>query len=90
MKMICQIYRSSRKQEMYLYVDKSVGLGEVPESLLESFGEPEEVMTLLVTLERKFARVSAEKVLSDIAEKGFFLQMPPSAADLFAAVGKSE
>jgi uncharacterized protein YcgL (UPF0745 family) len=35
-------------------------------------------MTLLLTPERKLARVEAPKVLESIAEQGFFLQMPPS------------
>jgi uncharacterized protein len=87
MSLLCQIYRSPRKQEMYLYVEKAVGLEEVPEALLETFGEPEEVMTIILTPERKLARVNVEDVLSDIAEKGFYLQMPPSAADLYRASG---
>jgi uncharacterized protein YcgL (UPF0745 family) len=82
MKLLCQVYRSSRQEEMYLYVCKANGLSDVPASLLERFGEPVEVMTLLLGPERKLARAEASDVLQSIAERGFYLQMPPTAAEL--------
>ncbi len=78
MKVIVSIYRSPKKEGMYLYVDKREGLERVPEPLLKQFGEAELAMTLLLTPERKLARVEAPKVLESIGEQGFFLQMPPS------------
>ena len=77
MKRICCIYKSSKKDEMYLYVDKREGLERVPDVLLESFGKPVEVMTLLIAAGKKLARVDADKVLEEIEGKGFYLQMPP-------------
>lgn len=77
MKRICAVFKSTKQDEMYLYVDKLEGTKRVPDELLEIFGEPEEVMTLLITPEKKLARVEGQKVLDQIAEKGFFLQMPP-------------
>ena len=43
MKYLCQIYKSSKKEEMYLYVLKERGLEDVPEPLMASFGEPVDV-----------------------------------------------
>jgi uncharacterized protein YcgL (UPF0745 family) len=77
MKVICSIYRSPKKEGMYLYVDKKEGLERVPEALLARFGEPEHAMTLLIHAERQLARVDAAKVLEGIETQGFFLQMPP-------------
>ena len=77
MKLICQIYKSPRKPDAYLYIDKSEGLEAVPELLLKQFGELEEVMSLLLTPDKKLARVSAQDVIDGIREQGFFLQMPP-------------
>ena len=39
MKVLCEIYKSSRQEEMYLYVPKEEGLARVPEALLEKFGK---------------------------------------------------
>lgn len=82
MTLVCQIYKSSRKAEMYLYVEKERGLEDVPEALLDQFGEPEEVMVLALTAQRKLARVSAAEVVEAIQTQGYFLQMPPTPADL--------
>ena len=90
MSLLCEVFRSPRKAEMYLYIDKQAGLAELPESLLAQFGEPESVMTLLLTADRKLARTSAAEVLASIKEKGFFLQMPPTQAELLSREGSRE
>lgn len=79
--MLCEIYKGSKKAEMYLYVPLNKGLEEVPEVLLQSFGELELVMKLELTASRKLARVDVASVLDDIQEKGFYLQVPPSTWD---------
>lgn len=78
---ICSIYKSVRKDEMYLYVSKADGLKRVPEALLEMFGKPKHVSDLLLTPARKLARADITKVLDDISAKGYYLQMPPPKED---------
>lgn len=78
---IVSIYKSPRKDEMYLYVDKRDQLGKVPEPLLQMFGTPIHVMDMPLTAERKLARVEADKVLAELDDKGFYLQMPPPKDD---------
>lgn len=75
---ICQIFRSPRRAEMYLYVDKARGLVDVPEALLQHFGEPQPVMVLTLGSGRRLARVEVDDVLAAITECGYFLQMPPA------------
>jgi len=82
MSMLCQVFRSSRQQEMYLYVEKSRGLDAVPDELLAQFGTPTPVMVLLLTPERTLARAESGVVLASIAQQGFYLQMPPTPAQL--------
>jgi len=62
---------------MYLYVLKEEGLSRVPEELLKLFGKPQPAMVLLLTPEKKLARVSVAKVIESLTEQGFYLQMPP-------------
>lgn len=76
-RLLCEIFKSPRRDEMYLYVDKARGLGEVPEALLERFGDPVPVMTLLLSEDKPLARADAAQVVSVIDEQGFYLQMPP-------------
>lgn len=77
-KRLCSIYRSPKKEGMYLYVPKDAGFDEVPEALLKQMGTPGHVMDLLLTPEKKLARVDVNDVLRELADKGFYLQMPPS------------
>lgn len=87
MKRLCQLFRSPKKAEMYLYVDKARGLEDVPEPLLAQFGEPEAFMMIMLTAEKKLARADASQVLAQIEEKGFYLQMPPTTAELLRREG---
>jgi uncharacterized protein len=79
---LVRVYRSGRRQEMYLYVDYSEDLARVPEALLDRFGKPIPVLMLDLTPDRKLARADAAVVLEQIEAAGFFLQMPPPAEDL--------
>lgn len=75
-KIICDIYRSSKKADLYLYVPKSKGLKDVPEPLLALFGKPQHAFSLLLTKERNLAKENIELVMQSLEEKGYFLQLP--------------
>lgn len=81
-KLLCNIYKSRRKEETYLYVSLKDDLSRVPDTLLETFGRPELVTKLMLSEERKLARAEAPKVLAAIEEQGFYLQLPPPKEEL--------
>ena len=74
---LVQVFRSARREGMYLIVDRAQGLAEVPEALLERFGRPEPSLVFVLDAERRLARAQAPAVLAAIEAQGFFLQMPP-------------
>ena len=76
--MQCFIYKSLKKNELYLYLQKKDDFASIPEPLLNSFGRMEFVMELALTPERKLAREDIEKVQASLLDKGFFVQMPPT------------
>ncbi|TBR37991.1 YcgL domain-containing protein [Marinomonas agarivorans] len=78
---LVQVFKSSKKDEMYLYVAKEAGLAEVPEELMSRFGEGISVMLLMLNKEKQLARTTGEKVLTAIEEQGFYLQLPPAKDD---------
>ncbi len=86
--MLCQVYRSPRRQEMYLYVEKTQGLVQVPAELLQRFGEPEPIMLVHLDGERQLARVDAAELVEKIEQQGFYLQMPPALAELLRRDGQ--
>ncbi|MCL7419980.1 MAG: YcgL domain-containing protein [Methylobacter sp.] len=76
--MHCFIYKSLKKEDLYLYIDKKDDFSKVPEMLFNSFGKMAFVMDIELTPERKLAREDAGKVIASLKEKGFFVQMPPT------------
>lgn len=86
MKVLCSVYRSPKKEGMYLYVEKKTGLDNIPELLLKQFGTPELAMTLIISPETKLARAEASGVLDQINQEGFYLQMPPQADEAMKAI----
>ncbi len=72
-----RVYRSTRRQEMYLYVDARADLEPVPEALLAQFGRPVEALSLMLSEDRTLARADAARVLDSIESDGYYLQMPP-------------
>ncbi|QKZ06490.1 MULTISPECIES: YcgL domain-containing protein [Pseudomonas] len=77
MKRICSIYKSPRKNEMYLYVLKSDALARVPDGLLTVFGKPVHAFDMVLTPERTLAREDITQVLANLDSQGYHLQMPP-------------
>lgn len=74
----CSVYKSSRKQGMYLYVERKDGCEELPEALRSIFGTPIHVLDMVLTPVKLLARANAREVMDKIAEQGFYLQMPPA------------
>ena len=75
--MLCNIYKGSRESELYIYVPKKTGKDNIPESLSERMGDITEVMTIEIGPDKKLARANADKVLNEIRNKGYYLQLPP-------------
>ncbi|MCU7941651.1 MAG: YcgL domain-containing protein [Candidatus Thiodiazotropha sp. (ex Cardiolucina cf. quadrata)] len=81
----CWIYRSPRKDEMYLYIAREDDFSCVPEALLQRFGKPLQVMEITLTEQRKLAREDVAVVMANLLAQGYYLQMPPKIdVDLYA------
>lgn len=75
--MYCAIYRSKKKEGTYLYVPGRDKFDDVPEALMNSFGQPEFAMMIDLGKREKLAVVDIEKVKKSLQNEGFFLQLPP-------------
>ena len=70
------IYRSTRKPDSYLYIERLNDFARVPSSLLAMLGELEFVMEVTLGVERKLAQADPLVVMTQLQERGFYLQMP--------------
>jgi len=71
------IYRSPRRQELYLFVAEQDNFEKVPEAVMKAFGKPVFVFELELTPERTLARSDVGEVMRSLREQGFYVQMPP-------------
>ncbi len=85
-KIITQVFRSSKDGDMYLYVEKAKGLDNVPEALMNLFGNATAVMVLVLDEQKQLARADAAKVMKGIREQGYYLQLPPAKEEEMQAI----
>ena len=75
--MKCVIYKSDRKQDAYLYIEREGDFTRVPEALLALLGRLEHVMALELTEGRRLAQADPSQVRELLRVQGYYLQMPP-------------
>lgn len=87
-KHLLTVWSSPKKEEMYIYTNRLEALKRVPKELLLMFGTPKEVMGLPLSEDKKLGRADAKKVLAEIKEKGYYLQLPPVRDDYMLDIHK--
>lgn len=75
--MSCAIYRSAKKADSYLYVEREGDFARVPQALLDMLGPLTLVMSLELQPQRKLAQVDVMQVMQRLEQEGYYLQMPP-------------
>lgn len=82
--MICAIYRSPKRDQTYLYIEKKDDFSRVPDELLAQFGTPQFAMLVSLDKREKLANADLAKVKSDLIEVGYYLQFPPPVENLLS------
>ncbi len=80
--MLCAIYRSNKRDQTYLYVEKKDDFSRVPEELMQGFGKPQFSMVINLGQREKLATADIEKVKQSLEEQGYYLQVPPPVESL--------
>jgi len=75
--MLCAVYKSIRKSQTYLFIEKRDDFEPVPDALLTQFGPPQLVSLLNIKPDTKLAMTDANNVIQAVQENGYFLQLPP-------------
>lgn len=73
----CRVYKSTRRDELYVYLRRESTLDEIPEALQRLTGRLEFVMDLDLHQGLKLARSDVDAVMASLREQGYYLQMPP-------------
>lgn len=80
--MFCVIYRSAKRDQTYLYVEKKDDFSRVPAELLSSFGTPQLTMLLPLDGRKQLVGADLEKVKQALTNQGYYLQLPPPTENL--------
>lgn len=83
--MYCVIYRSTKRDQTYLYVEKKGDFSRVPEELMKGFGTPVLAMMLPLDGSKKLAQADLDKVKNALEQDGYYLQIPPPPESLLTA-----
>ena len=79
--MKCFVYRSPKKPGSFLFVAEKGEFSELPEALLNLFGQPEFSFEFLLTSDRTLQVGDAQEILDKIEGQGFYLQLPVEQVD---------
>lgn len=80
--MLCSIYKSTKKDNTYLYINNKDDFSPVPDALLKTFGTPQFVMVIKLDERHKLAQADIEKVKAELKGSGYYLQVPPPVPNL--------
>ena len=72
-KILCDVFKTKKKDEMYLYVTRKDAFTRVPEELMTMFGKPELAMTMILTPEKIAWPSGYRKSVSSARRKGVLL-----------------
>ncbi len=80
--MLCAIYKSTKKEQTYLFVKTRDDFSSVPETLMLTFGTPVLVTLINLATKEKLGFADLAKVKANLTEQGYYLQLPPPQEDL--------
>ena len=71
------VYKSGTRADTYVFLPSDETLESLPDAVQNQFVNAEPFLTFELTADRHLAQAEPEKVLSSIANLGFYLQLPP-------------
>jgi uncharacterized protein YcgL (UPF0745 family) len=71
------VYKSSRRENTYLFIDHENNFDNVPEALVNLLGDLTLVIDVVLEPGRKLAQADPVDVMHHINNQGYFLQLPP-------------
>lgn len=81
---LCAVYKSPKKADTYLYIEKRDDFSGVPEALIQTFGTPQYLTVIPLLKYEHIANISRSSFIDKIKKDGFYLQLPPKEKSLLA------
>lgn len=88
--MQCFVYRSSKKDGLYVYLADEDGLDKLPPAVLHQLGEPEFAMQLDLSQRASLANEDISQVKHNLTAQGFHIQMPKNIEQLLEQIARNQ
>lgn len=82
--MLCFVYRSTRRDQTYVYLAKRDDFDSLPDDLSERLGPLQLVLEVDLDPQRRLAKEDARAVLTSLRDRGWHLQLPRTEQSLLA------
>ncbi|MFY8327340.1 YcgL domain-containing protein [Pseudoalteromonas sp. ZZD1] len=86
--MLTAVYKSKKKVDTFLFVEKRDDFSKVPEPLMAMFGQPQYVMIINLAKREHLGGADLNTVKQALTDDGFYLQLPPPEENLLAEFKK--
>ncbi|MBE0419397.1 YcgL domain-containing protein [Pseudoalteromonas nigrifaciens] len=86
--MLTAVYKSKKKADSFLFIEKRDDFTKVPEPLMAMFGQPKYVMLINLAKREVLGTADLETVKAALTEKGYYLQIPPPQENLLSQLRK--
>jgi uncharacterized protein YcgL (UPF0745 family) len=80
--MLAAVYKSSKKADTYLFIEKRDDFSKVPDPLMATFGTPIFVIIVDLAKRTKLGVADLCNVKQKLIDDGFYLQLPPPQENL--------
>lgn len=80
--MLSVVYKSPKKADTYLFIERRDDFSRVPKPLLDTFGKPALTMIINLATKTHLAQADLSKVRAALITQGYYLQLPPPPENL--------
>ena len=80
--MLVSVFRSNKKDGMYLFVENKDILNELPDAVVKQLGETEFSFEFELSEARQLSNADSKEVIDTIGKQGFYIQMPADIEDI--------
>jgi uncharacterized protein YcgL (UPF0745 family) len=86
--MLTAVYKSKKKADTFLFIEKRDDFSKVPEPLMAMFGQPLYVMIINLAKRTQLGVADLDTLKQSLSDQGYYLQIPPPEENLLSQLRK--
>ena len=86
--MLTAVYKSKKKADTFLFIEKRDDFSKVPEPLMAMFGQPQYVMIINLAKRTQLGVADLDTLKQSLSDQGYYLQITPPEENLLSQLRK--